>query len=340
MNVHTFVTLKLISIPTGMNSKLLLVISVITIMFFPKVNFGQAPDLGAASGFALFTAAGAFGNTGGGTNISGDIGSNSASVTGFPPGTDIGTIHATDATTAQAAIDVAAAYGYLSTLGGAVLGVTLGSGQTLTPGVYNTGAAATLNGNLTLDGLGDPNALFIIRIGGAFATGTFSNIILINSASFCNVYWQVGGEFDLGDHSIFGGTLIVGGAINLLEGSSLHGRALSTAGAISLFDNVVSFLPAASGTITGTTTVCQGQTGVIYSVPLITDATGYTWSLPPGATITAGANTNNITVSFNTTASSGNITVYGTNACGNSATSPDYAIITEPVIQTSAIYHQ
>ena len=39
-----------------------------------------------------------------------------------------------------------------------------------------------------------------------------------------------------------------------------------------------------TATISGTTTVCQGQAGVIYSVPAIANATGYNWTLPAGAT--------------------------------------------------------
>jgi hypothetical protein len=83
----------------------------------------------------------------------------------------------------------------------------------------------------------------------------------------------------------------------------------------------VTALPGAAGTITGPTSVCQGSTGNIYSVPVIANATGYVWTVPPGATITAGANTNSITVSYSMTATSGAVTVYGTNQCGNGASS-------------------
>ncbi|PIX32995.1 MAG: hypothetical protein COZ59_11045, partial [Bacteroidetes bacterium CG_4_8_14_3_um_filter_31_14] len=87
-------------------------------------------------------------------------------------------------------------------------------------------------------------------------------------------------------------------------------------GASSLYITVNS-IPAAAGAITGTSPVCQGQTNVTYTVPAISGATGYNWTLPPGATIVSGANTNSITVDFSASASSGNITVYGTNTCGN-----------------------
>jgi hypothetical protein len=83
-------------------------------------------------------------------------------------------------------------------------------------------------------------------------------------------------------------------------------------------------LPGDAGTISGPSTVTQGQTGVLFSVAPIADATGYTWSLPAGATITSGANTNSITVSFSASAVSGIITVTGTNTCGNGTVSLDF----------------
>jgi len=84
--------------------------------------------------------------------------------------------------------------------------------------------------------------------------------------------------------------------------------------------------PVAAGTITGSNTVCQGQTGVAYSVPLITNANGYTWILPNGATIYSGSNTNTIVVNFANNAPSGTISVYGTNNCGSGTPSQNYSV--------------
>jgi hypothetical protein len=96
-----------------------------------------------------------------------------------------------------------------------------------------------LNATLTLDAGGDSNALFIFKIDGAFATNASSKIVLINKASVCNVYWQVNGQVDLGPGSDFQGTIVANGAINLLAGAVLHGRALTKAGAISLNNTVI-----------------------------------------------------------------------------------------------------
>ena len=147
-----------------MKSKLLLFLISFSIFFFPNVNFGQTPNLGSASSFALFTAVGAF-NNGGATSVTGDIGTNVGAFNGFPPGTVAGQIHVADLTSAQAAIDVDSAYSYLSSLTcGVVLGTSLGNNQVLTSNIYCTGAASSLNGNLILDGQGNPNALFIFKI--------------------------------------------------------------------------------------------------------------------------------------------------------------------------------
>ena len=89
--------------------------------------------------------------------------------------------------------------------------------------------------------------------------------------------------------------------------------------------------PVAAEVITGTPVVCQGQTAVTYSVTAIQHATGYNWVLPLGATITAGANTNSITVDFGNNAVTGDITVQGTNSCSNGAFSTDYSVIVNPL---------
>jgi len=81
-------------------------------------------------------------------------------------------------------------------------------------------------------------------------------------------------------------------------------------------------LPGTIGTISGTSPVCQGVNGVIYTVPAIANVpdNGYTWTVPVGATISGTTTTNQIVVNFSYTAVTGNVTVFGTNPCGISAT--------------------
>ncbi|MDQ3017231.1 MAG: ice-binding family protein, partial [Bacteroidota bacterium] len=221
----------------------------------------QAPSLGAAQDFAVFTAVGAFSNDGASV-VTGDIGTNAGSFTGFPPGVVVGDIHIADLVSAQAAADVNLAYNFLSSLTcNIVLGVGLGNNQVLTPNTYCTGAATTLTGMLTFDAEGDPDAIFIIQIDGAFSSSTLSSVTLINGASLCNIYWQINGAVELGVNSVFLGTILANGAISLLEGASLQGRALTRAGAIDMHNNIVSIgLPAIAPVImaNGPTTFCPG----------------------------------------------------------------------------------
>jgi len=76
-------------------------------------------------------------------------------------------------------------------------------------------------------------------------------------------------------------------------------------------------LPGEAGPISGPIQVHQGETGVEYSIPFISQATSYSWSVPTGVTITSTSNNDTIIVDFGLTAQSGNIIVYGTNDCGD-----------------------
>lgn len=81
------------------------------------------------------------------------------------------------------------------------------------------------------------------------------------------------------------------------------------------------------GVIAGDSIVCQGDNPVVYSVSPIANATSYLWTLPGGASGTS--TTNSIPVNFGTTASSGNITVRGTNTCGDGAVSSLLIVVNE-----------
>ena len=73
--------------------------------------------------------------------------------------------------------------------------------------------------------------------------------------------------------------------------------------------------PPLPGVITGNNIVCAGSTRT-YSVPAITGATTYTWAVPSGAVIKTGQGSRSISVMLGST--SGNVSVYASNGCGNS----------------------
>ncbi|MCX6252052.1 MAG: T9SS type A sorting domain-containing protein [Bacteroidetes bacterium] len=119
---------------------------------------------------------------------------------------------------------------------------------------------------------------------------------------------------------------------NAVSGNiTVYGTNLCGAGATSPnYPITVGLLPVAAGTITGPATACTPATGLVYSVPLITNATGYAWTIPAGAMIVSGDNTHSITVDFPSGATSGNLSVYGTNTCGNGTPSANYAVSVAP----------
>ena len=101
-------------------------------------------------------------------------------------------------------------------------------GLTLKRGTYRVGAAATLTSAVTLDAENDPNAVFIIQIGGAFgATAATGNVILINGALARNVFWQVNDAFTRGANTIFKGTLLGGSTATFGATTAVEGRILA-----------------------------------------------------------------------------------------------------------------
>lgn len=217
------------------------VIAAITITLSPITLFSQsAPNLATAAPFVLFTRAGEVTSQSPLAIVIGDVGNESGDTLALPPGFLLGEKHWWDAVAIQAGIDIGKAYDTLFSNTARPCGTIhaggYGLGETLVPGVYCTGSATTLNGNLILDAGGNANAVFIIKIGGAFSSVGGSQIVLLNGALSCNVYWQIGGAVSLVNTN-FKGTMLVDGAITLTSGSTLDGRALSKTGAV-IFGNI------------------------------------------------------------------------------------------------------
>ncbi|MEP6950127.1 MAG: ice-binding family protein [Ginsengibacter sp.] len=213
----------------------------ITLLSFPKINFAQAPNLGTTANFVLFSTTGAIGNTGV-SHITGNVGTNTGAITSFS-NVD-GVMHSPDATTSACASDLLIAYNQLNTaIPTSSHAVLLGNGETLKAGVYSVPAAASVNNSLTLDAQGNENAVFIFQIGGAFSSGAFAQINLINCAKASNVFWKVEGAVSFAAGTFFRGTIIANNAaIALGAGVTLEGRALSTTGAVAV-NNVLAYLP-------------------------------------------------------------------------------------------------
>ncbi|WP_017497380.1 T9SS sorting signal type C domain-containing protein [Flavobacterium sp. WG21] len=83
----------------------------------------------------------------------------------------------------------------------------------------------------------------------------------------------------------------------------------------------------ATGIISGANPQCTGNTGQVYSIPPVANATKYVWNVPSGWTITSGANTNSITVTVGSGAD--NITVVVSNDCKTNNAAYKYVNITD-----------
>ena len=230
-----------------MKSKLLFIVTTFALLFFSKTNFGQVISLGSdAAKFVIFTSSGAVGdNVVSHSHITGDVGTNTAgSITGF--GNVNGVMHdGPDAATTACGIALAATIAQINSDPATIFppSGSLGSGVIFTPGVYSIPGNATLTLDLTLDAQNDPNAEFIIKIGGTFSTNTLSRVKLINGALACHVYWQITGFVSMASLSTMRGNIISGGAITMGSGDSLEGRIFSTpAGAINI-DGITAFTP-------------------------------------------------------------------------------------------------
>jgi hypothetical protein len=205
----------------------------------PRTHAAQAPvNLGTAGNFAVL--GGSTVTNTGPSVVNGDLGvSPGTAVTGFPPGVVSGTVHAGDATAAQAQADLTTAY---NDAAGRTPATTVSGdigGQTLTPGVYNSASSLGITGTLTLDGQGDPNAVFIIQTGSTLITAAASAVNLINRAQAANVFWQVGSSATLGTNSTFSGNILALTSITVTTGVKIFGRALARNGAVTLDTNVI-----------------------------------------------------------------------------------------------------
>ncbi|MEK6677414.1 MAG: ice-binding family protein, partial [Planctomycetota bacterium] len=248
-----------------MRRRFLVVVAIVA--FSGLQGQANAQSLGTAESFAVL--GGSTVTNTGSSIVNGDLGVwPGLAITGFPPGIVVppGTIHPGDAVAQQAQSDVTTAY---LALAGMACNSDLTSqdlgGLTLTPGVYCFSSSAQLTGNLTLNALGNGNALFVFQIGSTITTASNSSVLLTNGAQPCNVSWQVGTSATLGTNTAFVGNILALTSITLTTGADVSGRALARNGAVTMDTNNVSInncLP------------CDSDTDCPSAVPFCNAATG------------------------------------------------------------------
>lgn len=126
-----------------------------------------------------------------------------------------------------------------------------------TPGVYVSASTIDVTGDVTLDALGDPDAVFIFQAGSALnvaagaappmvvspPSGIHTRILLVNGAKASNVYWSVGSTATLDLFSEMQGNILASASIVMKTGATSCGRLLAgafTAGQFTFDNNLVS----------------------------------------------------------------------------------------------------
>jgi len=216
----------------------------------PGVMGATEVDLGSAGTFAVLAKT-AITDTGSASVISGDVGlghpGTGAAIVGFdvctppsPPLRVSGTIYKVDdagtacatnnPTLADNAVgDMILAYSNATleptdfpTLSGQDIG-----GRTLIPGAYSWTGAVTMSDDVTLDGQGDANAVWIFKTTGYLTIADNKKIILLRGAQPKNIFWVPADYAVLGAHSVFNGNILSETAITINSGATLNGRALA-----------------------------------------------------------------------------------------------------------------
>ena len=266
-------------------------LSFITLIAFASDSAAAATtlNLGAATPYAVI-AGSTITNTGTSV-ITGDVGlSPGTSITGFSAGSVSGTTDAADAVSLAAQNSATAAYlvakGETQAPPNSVTAIA--GATTLLPGIYTASSSLSVGGTLTLNGNGDPNAVFIFQAGSTLTTATGSSVVLTGGAQACNVFWQVGSSATLGTTTSFVGTILALTSATLTTGANVNGRVFAQTGAVTLDDNTIS-APICSAATT-TTTSSTGTTTTTHPTPTTTTKKpvtkpGTTTTLAPGSTI-------------------------------------------------------
>jgi hypothetical protein len=172
-------------------------------------------------------------------------------VTGFggaPNGTVNGATHQADALAAQAQADLTTAYNDAAGQGPVNTLATELGGQTLTPGVYNSGSGTFgITGTLTLDGQGNSDAVFIFKTASTLISASASRVSMINGAQPCHLFWQVGSSATLGTGSAFAGSILALESISLNSGVTVNGRLLARNASVTLINDTITRADCATG---------------------------------------------------------------------------------------------
>lgn len=202
-----------------------------------KGHSGFPVGLGTAASFGVL--AGQSVSNSGGTTIDADLGIwPGNTLTGAP--TVAGTTHLGDTTAQNAQGALTAAYNEAAgRAAGSTIAGDLG-GLTLSPGVRkSTSTLEITSADVTLDGGGNANAVFIFQIASSFTVDVGRQVILTGGAQPSNIFWQVGSSATLNANCSVSGNILALTTISMGTGATLNGRALARNGSVTLLANTI-----------------------------------------------------------------------------------------------------
>jgi hypothetical protein len=265
-----------------------------------SASSSTTPLLGTAANFSVL-AGSAVTNTGP-TVLASELGvSPGTAISGFPPGIAHGATHSADAAASGAQNDLTIAYDDAAADKSTTTVPDVGNigGETLVAGVYASASSMLVNGTLTLNGAGNPDAVFVFKAGSTIVTGSASKVVLENGAQACNVYWQVGSSATLGTDSTFVGTVMALTSITATTDATVDGRLLARNGAVTLDSDTI--------TPTSCTTTVSTKPVVATTTSTTTHTSGGSGSSSGGKSLGAtkpGAGTTTTTTTTTTTSRS------------------------------------
>jgi LPXTG-motif cell wall-anchored protein len=220
--------------------RLLVTLFVFTFFVLTTTAAQSAIKIGNTKDFAIL-AGSTITNTGS-TVVYGDIGLfPGTSITGLADIVVDGEVHETDTDASLAKDALVEAYNDVAGRTPVTIIATELGGQTLLPGVYASESGTfEITGTLTLDAQGDQDAIFIFQMASTLITAANSDVNLINAATSCEVYWQVGSSATLGVDSKLAGRIYASESITLNNKAEVNGQVLAMTGAVTLDENVVS----------------------------------------------------------------------------------------------------
>jgi hypothetical protein len=150
---------------------------------------------------------------------------------------------------------------------------TIGTGTTITAGIYKWSTGLEITGDITLSG--SASDVWIFQIAGNLAVDVGVHVVLSGGATYANVFWQVAGHTELFANSYMYGTILGADYIAMDANAEICGRLFSQKYVSLISDTVMLNAAPTTYALIVTTQSCNGTTsgyGTIDPTPAI-----YTW---------------------------------------------------------------